>query len=137
MSASGLALCRARVLASSRTTPQHLPSALCFRGCSSSSSTSEMGQSFSSSAAGAYAPVVAATGCLLALLKSAADSSGAGGDAGLAATIASLLSSSVEVSGMLLLALASLVVLVATQNIIPAQRKVYVLDFAVHLPHPR
>lgn len=96
-----------------------------------------MGQSFSSSAAGAYAPVIAASGCLLALLRAAADSSGAGGDAGLAATIAGLLSGSVEVSGLLLLALAALVVLVALQNIMPAQRKVYVLDFAVHLPHAR
>lgn len=94
-----------------------------------------MGQSFSSPALGAYAPVIAVAGCLLATLRSAADSAGA--DGGLAATIAALASGSVEVSGALLLALALAVVLVAAQSMMPQRRKVFVLDFAVHTPHPR
>lgn len=94
-----------------------------------------MGNSFSEPVSLAkYAPFVAiiASGVSLLQSASAAVSSAAAGQ-----SVTEWVQGSCELNVGMLLLLALAVGAYVIQTLLPSKRKVFVLDFAVHTPHPR
>lgn len=90
-----------------------------------------MGNSISAAASSRVMPAMAIAVAAVAMLQPALS-----GSAGCEESIAAL-QGSVQVNAGFLLALVLATLLYVAHTLLPSRRKVYVLDFAVHSPHPR